>query len=485
MHFIHIVNEHFLQKLNMISNIRKLRFWHKWLGIFSAIFLLNLGITGFILDHREWGWLYYDALPAKYLSDEFVSGTTKHTMDIIKRSDSSNNSRLLYGGNRGLWWSDDHGSNWQNVVFCDREIMPMITSIVTDINGSFETLYVSTNDGIWRSYDCGKTFERFAFKYQFVNALTYDISTGGLIGVIDRTKVFQYETKHDTVKYLTIQPPDESEIPNSVTMSRFVHDLHFGRGIFSGIGSWLWSDIAGIAMGILAFSGVLFWLLPKHYAKKASRGNGISQKIRGRIYRWTWRIHAPVVGLLASIPIVYLGVTGIFIDHSKELRFWMKSIDVSRQYLPPVYQFRSLKGEIYGIVSYPENKNSLTIGTRYGIFDSNDSAQTWKYNHNIHTFAMGITRDTNMLSIKGMGGPDYIKKDGGEWKEKKKSSNMGHMSNCNKPITSWVSWFDIIDGLHSGLIIGSWWKWANDIFAIVASVLVLTGVVRWWRKKWL
>lgn len=471
----------------MISKLLKLRVIHKWLGIVSAIFLLNLGITGFILDHREWGWLYRDAVPNHYLNDEFVKDTAKRAMDTIQKSDSENKGVLIQGGNRGVWWSDDNGEHWIKSSFDHRENMPMVTAIVPDINGSFTTLYIATNDGIWHSTNRGHTFERVGMENQFVNALTYDSVRGGLIGVIDRSDIFRFDTNSSTIIYLQLTPPDTTQLPQSITMGRFVYDLHFGRGVFSGMGSWLWSDIAGIALALLALTGIMFWLLPKYYVARADRGRTVSSQTRGGMYRWIWRMHAPLMGLFASIPILYLSLSGILIDHSKALRPWMKSVDLSRTYLPPVYGFGSLEGEIYGVASYPDSPESLIIGTRYGVFDSNDSGKSWHYAKEVHTFAKGVNREGDTITIKGMGGPDYTKRDGDGWKEKKKK--MGRCCDDSKgslsPVLTHVSWFNVIDGLHTGMIIAPWWSWANDLFAIIATLLVITGLIRWCRKKWL
>ncbi len=48
-----------------------------------------------------------------------------------------------------------------------------------------------------------------------------------------------------------------------------------------------------------------------------------------------------------------------------------------------------------------------------------------------------------------------------------------------------VPWYFVIEALHSGLLFHAQWKWLNDLFAILAIVLVLTGLVRWWRVKWI
>lgn len=43
----------------------------------------------------------------------------------------------------------------------------------------------------------------------------------------------------------------------------------------------------------------------------------------------------------------------------------------------------------------------------------------------------------------------------------------------------------VFSKLHSGLLIGSQWKWVNDAVAILAWVLAITGLLRWWKRKWL
>ena len=53
------------------------------------------------------------------------------------------------------------------------------------------------------------------------------------------------------------------------------------------------------------------------------------------------------------------------------------------------------------------------------------------------------------------------------------------------PVTDYVPWFYVLDGLHSGVLIHSQWKWVNDFIAVIAIFLVITGLIRWWRKKWI
>ncbi len=48
-----------------------------------------------------------------------------------------------------------------------------------------------------------------------------------------------------------------------------------------------------------------------------------------------------------------------------------------------------------------------------------------------------------------------------------------------------VPWFFVIDGLHSGLLIHTQWKWINDLVALACLLLTVTGLLRWWRQRWI
>ena len=50
------------------------------------------------------------------------------------------------------------------------------------------------------------------------------------------------------------------------------------------------------------------------------------------------------------------------------------------------------------------------------------------------------------------------------------------------PGTPWFSW---LLRVHMGTIFWSEWKWVNDVFAVLAVFLSVTGLIRWWRQKWM
>ncbi|HXY57130.1 MAG TPA: PepSY domain-containing protein [Methylocystis sp.] len=50
------------------------------------------------------------------------------------------------------------------------------------------------------------------------------------------------------------------------------------------------------------------------------------------------------------------------------------------------------------------------------------------------------------------------------------------------PGTPWFSW---LLRVHMGTIFWSEWRWVNDVFAVLAVFLSVTGAIRWWRQKWM
>ncbi|MBI4828715.1 MAG: hypothetical protein HY804_07875, partial [Nitrospinae bacterium] len=45
---------------------------HKWAGIVAALWLAILGFTGFLLDHRDWRWMWSVSVPDALFTAEAV-----------------------------------------------------------------------------------------------------------------------------------------------------------------------------------------------------------------------------------------------------------------------------------------------------------------------------------------------------------------------------------------------------------------------------
>lgn len=490
---------------------------HKWLGLFAALWLTVLGITGLLLDHRDtWAWLWQSGLNPTVLPENIRERARSAPFKIYQVNPQLDDCHIT-GGQHGTWGSRDGGKIWNRTDFIGRTEQPQLYAAQFIGKEPDAVLWLATDSGMWRSDDCGLTAARSVLNGQRVTDLALGSEASELIGVVNRSQLFRFDAIDGHVVFIDPVAPDQKQLPDSITLSRFVRDLHYGRGVFTAPFSLWWSDAAGVAMFLIPLSGVLFFFLPKYWRKKKRQGITVGRQHKKQTIRWLFRLHAPLLGLVTFIPIVYLSITGIFLDHNDALIGWMKQTTISRPWQPPVYTLRSLDQEIYSVTAYPDQAQHLSIGTRLGMFTSKDNGETWireRFPEGRSWFVWSLTRSDAGLFLGGMGGPNLYREDHtSAWRV---VSGAGHMPSdavwlddqtwliLNRdglrkgtiggsfervsphfPDLKYVPWYYIVDGLHSGVLIHKQWKWVNDLFAILAIILVVTGLMRWWRKKWI
>lgn len=486
---------------------------HKWAGLSAALWLAVLGTSGFILDHRDnWRWLWHAGLSANWLAEAVVQKSQDNQISLYQQHPQLADHQVA-GGKPGLWWRDNSGAGWQQSHFIGVEHSPMVAATFFDQQGG---LWLATDQGVWFSGDQGKTIEHVAMFDKNITALAPGFTRDNLLGVVDRSAVFSLHTAKRAEQYLQLQPPPTTALPHAIDLSRFVRDLHYGRGVFSQWLSLLWNDISGIALLLIPLSGFLFFWLPRRWRKQKQQGIPVTHQLKKQSMRWLFRLHAPGLGLLTALPIIYLSLSGVILDHEQGLRNWLKSVAVTRAWQTPVYNLQNWQGEIYNIVARPDLPGAFSVGTRVGLFTSTDQGNSWVRENFLGGKALFIWslhqyQDTVLLG--GMGGPNFYKQGSNAWQVAKGSGHMpSDMSvgingewlwksrhgvkvgnprqgfkamSLELPALSYVPWFYVIDGLHSGMLIHSQWKWINDLFALLAIFLVITGLIRWWNKKWI
>ena len=267
----------------------------------------------------------------------------------------------------------------------------------------------------------------------------------------------------------------EDELMHEISLSRFVRDLHYGRGLFDGISSLLINDYAALILVFLSLSGYVIWYL-------------IKSKKKANVSRKLIRLHANVFVIAAIVPFIILLITGIFLDHPKLLGSFMRSVKIPYAILPPVYG--TLKEDIWSV---DIDDKSFRIGNRYGIYESTDLT-SWTMKSK--GFAYRMKRLDETLYISGMGAPNRIYQD-----EKvsilpktphmfkdinildEKAQYLSHKSKMELPEVQSASLYSVLLALHDGTFFSSWWVWINDIAAILLLILGVTGTVRYLRKK--
>jgi len=497
---------------------------HQWMGLTAGLWLLVLGVTGFFLDHRDWRWLWQAGIDESWMPEAVVEKSRRGIFRLY-HIDSSKPDLHIVAGSTGMWWRTNSADNWHETQF-GANGAPQIKAIVDDVLSAGKIKWLATDDGIWKLSDNAAQAYRWKMQSHFVNSLTQGSKATELLGVVDRSRVFRINTQTGKLAWLNLQPLNTPQLlPEKIDLNRFVRDLHFGRGVFLAPWSMLWSDASAIALAVLPVTGLLYWWLPRLWKHKRLQGKPLARQHKQSRIRLLYRMHAPVLGVLTLVPILYLSVTGIFLDHAEGLRDFMRSISVTRAWQPPVYNYASWEGEIYNVLAYPRQPEKISIGTRLGLFTSENSGLSWQREHLMPTekankksaFIWMMKRVGDDVFIGGMGAPNFIKRGNGGWRIVK---GAGHMpsdvtfdekgnrwwmtrhgikierTNADvlrqaislpeqKKATQRVPWYFVFDGLHSGVLIHQQWKWVNDIVSVLAVFLVVTGLIRWWRVKWL
>jgi len=431
---------------------------HKISGLSAGVVLLVLSISGFFLDHDKWNFLYtttFSSVPSGIKSGE------KKLFNAYYK-DEKNPKHIIVGGYRGLFESFNSGKKFSNISSLQ------ILAIIPHNN----ELYLATSNGIY-NYDF-KSIKKLALQGKYITALS--ISKNRIIAISDKEKIIVLNKKSLKIVNETTVNIKKEELQEDIKLSRFVRDLHYGRGLFDGDVSLLINDYGAIVLSFLALSGYLIWFL-------------IKQKKHPKTSRKLIKTHANIFAIVATIPLFILAVSGIFLDHASGLSKFMNSVKIPHAILPPVYS--TLHSDIWSV---DFDENVYRIGNRYGIYKSKN-LKDWSLESKGLAYKM-IRRD-GILYVSGMGAPNRI------YKNNKMAllKNTPHMfrdvviengkvnyfsSMQNKfqlPKFQSVTLYTLLLTLHDGSFFSSWWVWVNDIGAIFLIILSITGILRWRAKS--
>lgn len=497
----------------------KVRVVHRWAGLLALGWLSVLGITGWILDHHDWRWTHQWSVPSWVTSariDRLVPGTVMRHIEI----DPSDDQHWIGASERGLWQTRDGGATWIDIPFEGERGHPQVFRFVTLANG---LIYLATDDGLWTLERDADTAKRFALDNHFISSLSEGSTPTELVGVEHHGRIFRFDVARPTsVSWIEVNEVQVSNLPDTVTLNRFVLDLHVGKGLLSQPWSILINDYGGIAMGILGLTGFMFWYLPRKWRTEIPKGQ---LKKRQNALRWLYRSHGPVIGILAIVPILYLSVTGIMVDHIYALIEYGKTVRLQRESLPPIYQYESLAGEVRYVVAYPDEPERLSISTRFGVLNSSDGGQNWVGDQTLPVTLgtdaglVNLLREDDTLFV-GIGtvGNAYLRIGDDTWTfvdmpadhlamtDATRAGDVWYLKNSRMiskgrltgdgggvfesadvpyPPVQGTTFFLFLADIHTGNIIHTQFIWFNDLVASMAIILAITGPIAWWRRKWM
>ena len=482
---------------------------HRWIGLIAALWLFLLGITGIFLDHDEWRWLRQTEVPESWLSSSMMRYLPATVMRYVV-VDKKDSNHWIGGSERGLWKTTDRGLNWSKLHFPNNH-HPQVNRLAKMNSDDGQTIVLATDDGLWTMKGLNSDIERLALQGRFINMISPGSNGDEIIGVDNFGKIFRLDIHQPSkIEFIDLDETKIIGLPEHVNMYKFLFDLHFGYGLFSRkISTWI-NDFGGIALMILSITGFLSWYLQRKWRRNKRRVP--SREGRILLSKSIYRMHAPIIGLLGIIPILYLSVTGILFNHILTFINWGEKIDIERSKLPYVWRYESIKGEIDQVVAYPDSPERMSISTRYGILNTKDGGLTWVrdpitgpergqlfraddhvfYSNNLRQFFTKKDGEDRWIKMTGIPTIIYdaefyddelmIKNSRGFFKQK--DGYHFELSEMKHPDLKAATLYLFMIEIHTGNIIHPQFKWISDLFTIMGIIMVITGPILWLRRKW-
>ena len=493
---------------------------HMWLGLIAFSWLFVLGVTGFILDHPEWRWTKQWTVTSAFSSDHIF---IDETLGIILRNfhvDPANPDRMIGSGERGLWRRANTEVPWADVDYENARGLPRLLAMVPDQRASWQRIWLATDDGIWLTHGSDEPARQVALPGLEIVALSIGSSPTELIGATPNRAFRLSIDDPDAVAtteplWIPLADVKVDNMPETINLARVLTDMHLGWGLFSRDMSVLINDFGALVIAILCVTGLLQWWLPRRWRKSRAEGRASS---RAATMRVIYRSHAPILGVLVVLPILYLCITGIFFDHARTFMIASKDIHVSRDVLFSAFDLTDMRGEVNAAVGTAGAPETLSLMTRIGLVTTDDNGETWRMVDDLPMLAhakggltgMLYTHDTTFIGTHG--GPIFVRYDGedswsqipglrmfvqdaarigDEWILKgsrgfARGTLDGNLAPLEVPLhdITGIPINSFVADLHAGFMFTDHWVWVNDVVAIIAIFLALSGLINLCYRRW-
>lgn len=489
---------------------------HRWAALAAMLWLIVLGLTGFLLNNAQWRWLQQvtvtEAFASKHVLQDEALGTIIRKFQVNRATPGE----MLGGGWRGLWRSTDSGKRWTPVPYPQAEGTPQLFELVPDSGEPWHKIYLATDDGIWLVDGARGPAMPLALRGQRVTHLARGAGPRELVGAVDRSAPFRLSLDDaNSVTWLGNSEIQSDSLPAEISLARLMTDLHLGFGLAGNGWARVINDYGSLAMVVLSTTGFLLWFLPRYWRRRNATPE---PKKRRSAAAWVFRGHAPIIGLLAVIPMTALILSGFYFSHVESLLKWSSQVRFRPSALLTPYAMPGLDDEINGVMASPGHPAYLAVMTRLGILETADNGESWRYDPGTplpaHTKAgfVGVANGEGYTFVGAHGGPNFYRADGdAAWHEIPGLRMM--IQDAARTETGWLfkgsrgffeatlsgdlsktavaspdlpglPLYNFATDLHSGAMFTEAWTWVNDVVCALALFLIATGLVNWWHRRW-
>lgn len=490
---------------------------HKWAGLAAALWLAVLAITGMMqLNRQQWDWQWAGG-PA--LDEAIVADDDKYLWRF-HQIDPANPAMRVAAGAAGAFLTEDGGRNWQRLPFGGRPLRNISALEPAMVAGQW-TVLAGTEDGIWRLDRATRRMVAIGLQGQSVNSLSAEGTR--LIAAVSMSRLFSMSLHEALGRW---QPLQLGALPGDagagrVDLGRVLQDIHVGRGLFGGMIDRAAWNIVSLGLLLLSLTGFAYWAIMRwcnraRLRPKDKRPASAAMRKAQKAIQWSFRLHAMVIGIVLALPLLLIFITGLYQNHRTDVQAAFRSIAVSGFLLPPAYRGTGWRGQVMNVALAHDSKGDfLAIANRRGVLTSRDDGASWTRESSFKGPAMrlrkidgglyvpgrmmrrvqvrrdGIWRTLNVPQPVVMVNEMSAGPDGMIWWTRgdtifrtSADGTMHDKTSHNVPRLGYLPWASLAAELHEGALIFRHWKWVNDLVALLGISLVVTGFLRWRKRRW-
>lgn len=518
----------------------KLKKWfqiHTWSALVSLIILLILAVTGILIYPLDQFGLRQISIQSKWLPALYEV----NTWESLMRSLAITPEGWLYATHRhGIFFSQDKGQSWQDITdeipgSLDESpyLFPPVLAIYPY---NPKIIIASKGKGLARSTDAGKTWEPFGnsdgedLSQSRIQDITYDLLSEAVLVVDENGFVFHRvlnpEKDEEGWEMISLSPPyGKQQGVGIMDWSSVALNLHNGQ-ILSDRHWWIINHSFGLILIILSLTGLVLWFRRKQnqyrFVEKPKRW--IKSKFFrilhhvGGLISWPLFLLLPLTGIL----LIHYVDFPVLLNHGLPTRWFPDQFDQNRWKGPVSLTLRTL------VVS-PNDSSHLWVGHTYGVFATADGGKNWlnvgesiqtpvlkqidrliiaprwlEYLYAGSSRGLEFSRDYGRHWVRVLDRPAdalyanrdflYVASRGilfsqgfrnlaalvpPTWEETPLAPPYGP----NRSIRQ-TDLYQLLHDLHSGKLLGTWFKYLLDLVAGLMILQNLTGLILWGLPRW-
>lgn len=281
---------------------RRLRWVHKWGGLFFTLFLIIFALSGIVLNHRvalSEVDVPRSVLPPEYRMEHWNLGAVKGTLRV------SSDSILLYGEN-GLWLTDSSRACFSRFERGMRSGADnrLVANVVRTHSGQ---LFAVTTFDAYQWNHSTQSWQRLTERFAPSDRMTDAAVKGDTLVLQSRSELFLATAPYTHFERIHLKAPTNAPLGRFTFRTLWM--LHSGE-LF---GAWAqyFVDFLGVILIVLCLTGVVLAFFPK-LLKRQRRRQPEGKSVLRRVFKFSLQLHNKLgVYLLAFL--LLLTVTGMFL----------------------------------------------------------------------------------------------------------------------------------------------------------------------------